>query len=353
MSWYPPRPPNPGGGRLRASRRASPSGGLTRATATAATTRRGPDIQPHALTLMTRTRVRPDLRVGAAQQGVVPGRVHRRQFHRRHRRLRRNLRPLHAAPAAAASTTSSCRTAPSPAAEVQLLRRPRPQPFPNLLRIHRRIARRQVALAHQDGRCLVRPVPAASLNIHRHHNVRPQHAEEPRIVPHDLLPPPLPDHFPGIERVAIVDCPREILLGPIQPVRRQQLTGPQHRHIREQFRPDLVLASVPAIVLQVDCPQPHAVPEQSKQRVGLVIRMRGRLQEGAGHRQLSQRQPQRQRVRSPATPGNNSSGSAPPAGSPRRPTTQSQSDPSSLVCLRHVSCKHTPAKEPPGAIRVC
>ena len=243
---------------------------------------------------MTRTRVRPDLRVGAAQQGVVPRRVYRRQLHRRSLRLCRSLRPLHAAAsAAAASTTSSCRTAPSPAAEIQLLRRPRPQPFPNLLRIHRRIARRQIALAHQDGRRLVRPVPAASLNIHRHHDVRPQHAEEPRIVPHDLLPPPLPDHFPGIERVAIVDRAREILLRPIQPVRRQQLTGPQHRHIREQFRPDLVLASVPAIVLQVDCPQPHAVPEQRKQRVGLVVRMRGRLQKGAGHRQLPHRQPQR------------------------------------------------------------
>ena len=95
-------------------------------------------------------------------------------------------------------------------------------------------------------------VAAASLNVHRHDDVRPKRAEEPHVVADDLLAPPLPDHFRGVERVAIVDRPREVLLGAVEPVRRQQLAVRSTAMSREQLRADLVLAAVAAIVLHVD-----------------------------------------------------------------------------------------------------
>ena len=104
---------------------------------------------------------------------------------------------------------------------------------------------------------------------------------------------PLVDHFLRIERVAVVDGAREILLGAVDAVRRQQFGGAQHAHVAEQLRADFVLPAVAAVVLQVDRPQSHAVREQREQRVGLVVGVRRRLHERSGDVEFAQRQAER------------------------------------------------------------
>ena len=124
-------------------------------------------------------------------------------------------------------------------------------------------------------------------------DVGPERADQPHVVADDRLAAPLVDHFLGIERVAVVDGAREILLGAVDAMRGEQLRGAQHADIAKQLRPDLVLSAFAAIVLHVDDAQSHAVREQREQRVGLVVGMRRRLHEGAGDVQLAQRQSER------------------------------------------------------------
>jgi hypothetical protein len=138
----------------------------------------------------------------------------------------------------------------------------------------------------------VGPVAAAALNVHGEHHVGAQGAEQPDVVADDFLPAPLADHFLRVERVAVVDGAREVLLGAVEAVRRQQLGRAQHAHVPEQLGADFVLPAVAAIVLQVDRTQAHAQPEHGEQRVGLIVGVRRALHEGPGDAQLAKRQAQ-------------------------------------------------------------
>ena len=133
-------------------------------------------------------------------------------------------------------------------------------------------------------------VAAASLNIHGDDDIGPEHAPQPDIIADNVLPSPLLDCFLRAERVMKLECAREILLGAVDAVRREQFGGAQHGEVVEQLRADFVLPAVAAIVLQIDHAQPHAVSEIREQRVGLVVGVRGGLQERAGDAQLTKRE---------------------------------------------------------------
>ena len=105
------------------------------------------------------------------------------------------------------------------------------------------------------------PVAAPPLNAHGDDHVGPQRADQSRVIAHDLLPAPLGDHFPRIERVAVVDGAREVLLGAIDTVDGQQFGCAQHGDVAEQLRADFILAAVAAVVLHIDDAQAHAVAE--------------------------------------------------------------------------------------------
>ena len=62
-------------------------------------------------------------------------------------------------------------------------------------------------------------IAAAALDIHSHDDVGTQRAPQPDVVTDDIFTAPLSDHFLGVERVAVVDGAREILLGAIDAVR--------------------------------------------------------------------------------------------------------------------------------------
>ena len=230
----------------------------------------------HALTLVRAARLEPDLAVSAAEQGVEPREIDPRDRVARHRRR--------AASAGAAAKAHRL---------VQLLRLPRKEAFGDLFRIAGRIARCQVRLAAQDRRRFVRPVTAAPLDVHRQDHIGPQHAHQSNEVADDLVAPPLADHFLRIEGVPVIDRAREVLLGAVEAMGRQQLRRAEDGEILEQLGADLVLAAAAARRLQGNGPKAHPPREQRQQRVVLVIGMRGDLHERAGHVQPAERQPER------------------------------------------------------------
>ena len=139
----------------------------------------------------------------------------------------------------------------------------------------------------------MRTIAATPLDIHGDDDVRAERAPQPDIVADNLLTAPLPDDFLRVERVAVIDGARKVLLGSIDAVRREQLGRAQDRDIAEQLWADFVLAAIAAVVLHVDHAQPHAVSEEREERVGFVVRVRGRLQEGGRNAQLAQGQAER------------------------------------------------------------
>jgi hypothetical protein len=244
-----------------------------------------------ALTLVIAARVVADLLIRASQELVVHGRVDSGDADAR-RRSRRRRRCVTATSSATSATASAARTAES-RSEVQLSRLPRAQTFLQLLGEHRRIARRQIRLAREHRRRFVRAIAAAALDVHRQQHVRAQRPDQPHVVADDVLAAPFLDHFLGIERVAVIDRAREVLLGAVDAVGREQFRRPQYADIAKQLGTDLVLPAFTAVVLHVDRSQAHAVREHREERVGLVVWMRGRLHEGAGHVQLPDREPER------------------------------------------------------------
>ncbi len=100
--------------------------------------------------------------------------------------------------------------------------------------------------------------------------------------------------FFGIERIAVVDGAREVLLRAVDAVRGYELRGPQDADVAKQLRTDFVLPAFAAIVLHVDRPQAHAEAEEREERVGLVVGMRRRLHERARDIQLTDREAERQ-----------------------------------------------------------
>ena len=107
---------------------------------------------------------------------------------------------------------------------------------------------------------------------------------------------PLLDRFLHAERKAEVDRAREVLLGAVEAVDGEQLLGPQHAERRSELGTDLVLAAVAARQRHQRGAHPLAEAEHRQQPVVLVVRMRVGLHEGAGARQLAQRELERDGV---------------------------------------------------------
>ena len=70
--------------------------------------------------------------------------------------------------------------------------------------------------------------------------------DQPHVVAEDLVVPPLLERLLDAEREAEVDRAREVLLGAVEAMDRQQLLGPQHAERLEELRADLVLPAVAA-----------------------------------------------------------------------------------------------------------
>jgi len=276
----------------------------------------------HPLALVIAARVGADLGVSAAQQRIVGRGVDGRKLDGRRGGQRRGG-SIGAGCAAAASTAARAPRTAKASAEVQLSGLPGAQSFPDLLGVHRGIARRAETFADQDRGGFVGPVAAPALDVHGHHHVRPDGAEEADVIAHDILAAPFRDHFFGIEGIAEVDRAREVLLGPIEAVRRKQLGRAQHTHIAEKLRADFVLPAVAAVVLQVHGAQPHAVGEERQQAVALIVGMRRGLQERPGDTQLAKRQPERD---VPAVLGHHRIGQASLRCKRRKPCSQGESE---------------------------
>ena len=252
----------------------------------------------HALALVIAARIGADLGVGAAEQRIVRRGIDRSQLHRRGRGLRgwgRSLwrlggrRARSAAPASSARATRSAKVR----AEVEFFRLPGTQALADLFGVHRRVAGGAVAFAGQDGGGFVGAVAAAALNVHGHDHIGAERADQADVVADDFLAAPFFDDFLRIEGVAVVNGAGEVLFGAIGAVRGKQLGGAEDTHVTEQFGPDLVLAAVAAVVLQVHRAQAHAVSEEREHGVGLVVGVCGGLHEGSGNGEFAERQAER------------------------------------------------------------
>ncbi len=226
----------------------------------------------HPLCLVVAARAAADLRVRLAEQRVVARRVHRGQLRARGRgRLARE---------------------PEAARVVELLRPPRPQALADLLGELRRVAGRQERLARDDGRRLVVLPAALSVRPHGDDDVGPNRADQPDVIAEDLLPPPLLVGLVRAERVAEVDGAREVLLGAVELVHREQFLGPRRGERVEQLRPDLVLASVAARRAHDDRAHALAPAHRRQHPVVLIVGMRHGLHQHGGGLQLAQQQPE-------------------------------------------------------------
>ncbi|MEO8373201.1 MAG: hypothetical protein ABI806_28710 [Candidatus Solibacter sp.] len=77
------------------------------------------------------------------------------------------------------------------------------------------------------------PIAAAALDVHGYDHVGAERADQARVIADDLLTAPLPDHFLGIEGVAVVDGACEVLFGAVAAVRGKQFRCAQHPHVME------------------------------------------------------------------------------------------------------------------------
>ena len=88
-----------------------------------------------------------------------------------------------------------------------------------------------------------------SLRAHRGDHVGTHGADDAHhVAQHLLAAPPRERLFPA-ERVPEIDRAGEVLLGAVEPVRGQQLLGPQDRQGIEQLGADLVLAASPRVAV--------------------------------------------------------------------------------------------------------
>ena len=87
---------------------------------------------------------------------------------------------------------------------------------------------------------------------------------------------PLLDRLLRAEREAEIDGAREVLLGAVPAMRRQQLLGPQDADRVEQLRADLVLPAVAARRGDERDAHPEPARVQRQHGVVLVVGVRGR-----------------------------------------------------------------------------
>ena len=258
----------------------SRNGGLGEPIAYAGRAGRQRDQLRHALALVHAARTAADLRVGGAEQRIVAAEVHRGQV-----RIRRR-------PEAEAGRTGAHperKTDP----EVELPRLPGRQPLGDLLREAVRIGGGVPRLAGEHRRRLVVLAAAAPLRRHGGDDVGADGADHPDEVAEDLLPPPALEGLFDAEGVSEVDGAAEVLLGPVEAMRRLQLLGPQHRQGVEQLGADLVLAAVAARRRQQYGAMALALRQPRQQGVVLVVGVGRDHQEGAGAVDLAQGDPER------------------------------------------------------------
>ena len=250
-----------------------------------------------------------DLADRAAEQRIVAGRVDRRVFRvwigrwwcreitaSRRLSLARRGTPSATAgctgPSSSPARSAGTAEAAEPAAGrlIQLLHLPLPQPLLHLLRELRRIRRRGEGLVTERRRHLVMLATTRPRRRQRDHDVGADGANHADVVAQDLVVPPLLQRFLRAEREAEVHGAREVLLGAVPAVRREQLLGAQHADRVEQLRADLVLAAVAARGRHQRDAHPLPARVERQHRVVLVVGMRRRVHEGADGRQLAQRQ---------------------------------------------------------------
>ena len=134
-------------------------------------------------------------------------------------------------------------------------------------------------------------ITASALNVHCQGDVRAKSPNQPDVVADDILPAPFLDDLLGIERIAVVDGAGEVLLGSVDPVRRQKFGGAQDGDIAEQFGTNLILSAIAAVVLEIDRTQAHAIGEHCEQRIGFVVRVCGSLHERARNTEFADARP--------------------------------------------------------------
>ena len=130
---------------------------------------------------------------------------------------------------------------------------------------------------------------AAALRVVPHEaddDVGPDLANPVDVVLEDLVAVPALVRLVTAEREAEVHGAREVLLGAVDPVRREQFLGAQHGQRLEDLRADLVLAAVAARGGDQRRPHPVLEPVPREQRVVLVVRVRRRHHQAADGAEL-------------------------------------------------------------------
>ena len=188
--------------------------------------------------------------------------------------------------AASATATKAAR------GTIELERLPWTQARAQLLGELRGIGRGAKRLGRENRRRLMVLTAAGSVRAHRHDDVGPQGPDMTHEVAENLLPSPLLERFLLAERIAKVHRAREVLLGAIEAVCRQEFLGAENAQRVEELRADLVLSAVAARGGDERHPRPDVPRVERERRVVLVVWMRGHVRDRPDRRQLPQRQRQ-------------------------------------------------------------
>ena len=117
-------------------------------------------------------------------------------------------------------------------------------------------------------------------------DVGPDLANPVDVVLEDLVAVPALVGLVTAERETEVHRAREVLLGAVDPVRREQLLGTQHGQRLEDLRADLVLTTVAACGRDQRRPHPALEPVLREQRVVLVVGVGSRHHQAADGAEL-------------------------------------------------------------------
>ena len=134
---------------------------------------------------------------------------------------------------------------------------------------------------------------ARAVGAHRGDDVGPDRADEADEVARDLVLAPLLERLVDAERVAEVDRAREVLLGAVEAVQREQLFGAQDAERFEQLGTDLVLAAVAARRRHERGPVAESPIRLDEQSVVLVVGMRRRHHQDPGVGEMPQHEAER------------------------------------------------------------
>ena len=137
-----------------------------------------------------------------------------------------------------------------------------------------RIPGRIEGLVGEPARRLVVLAAAGSRGRQGEHHVGPERPDHADDLTERLLAVPLLEGLLDAERVAEVGHHAEVLLHRIEPVRGEELFGPQDAQPVEQLGPDFVLAAAAAGQAHERDPGAQAAAEEGVQGVVLVVRVR-------------------------------------------------------------------------------